>query len=259
MESRIYEGWVRHRRKTPVENAFTYSLFLLYLDLAELPDVFAKRWLWSTKRMAISRFKRTDHLGDPDRPLDECVRELVEEKTGDQLTGPIRLLTNLRYFGYGMNPVCFYYCFHPDGKQLRCVVAEVNNTPWGEQHCYVIQQPVRTVDGGANRVWQDKEFHVSPFMQMDMRYRWLLTPPREHLAIHIENHTDDRNPFDVTMTLKQKPINSLNLASVLVRHPWMSAKVAVAIYWQALRLWWKGCPFVPHPRTPATNSKTLTT
>lgn len=259
MESRIYEGWVRHRRKTPVENAFTYSLFLMYLDLAELPRVFERRWLWSTRRFAFARFKRSDHLGDPTRPLDECVRDLVEEKIGERPTGPIRLLTHLRYFGYAMNPVSFYYCYQPNDQQPFAVVAEVNNTPWGERHCYVIERPVRSNDGGANHVWQDKEFHVSPFMKMEMQYRWLLTPPADSLTIHIENHTDGSNPFDVTMRLKQKPITTLNLASVLLRYPIMTAKVAYAIYWQAVRLWWKGCPFVPHPKTKQSTSKTLTT
>ena len=37
MESCIYEGRVRHRRLRPVENAFDFPLFMLYLDLEELP------------------------------------------------------------------------------------------------------------------------------------------------------------------------------------------------------------------------------
>ena len=257
MNSRIYEGHVRHRRQTPVKNDFTYSIFLMYLDLAELPDLFRSRWLWSTQRTAVARFKRSDHLGDPGRPLDECVRELVEQHTGDRPAGPIRLLTHLRYFGYAMNPVSFYYCFHPDGKQLQFVVAEVNNTPWGEQHCYVIEQPIRQVTGGCKHVWQNKQFHVSPFMPMEMQYRWLLTSPTDRLAIHIENHDPTSRPFDVTMSLKQKSITSWNLSSVLLRYPFLTAKVAAAIYWQALRLWWKGCPFVPHPKTRSGSKSTV--
>lgn len=35
----------------------------------------------------------------------------------------------------------------------------------------------------------------------------------------------------------------------LLRHPWMSAKVLGAIYWQALRLWTKRTPFFSHPKS----------
>jgi DUF1365 family protein len=39
MNSAIYRGTIRHRRFTPVENAFRYRLFFMFLDLAEMPAV----------------------------------------------------------------------------------------------------------------------------------------------------------------------------------------------------------------------------
>ena len=137
--SAIYEGTVRHRRRRPRLHAFTYRVFLMYLDLDDLDDVFQGRWLWSTQRPALARFRREDHVGDPSVPLDEAVRDLVAARTGHRPAGPVRLLTHLRYFGYVMNPVSFYYCFAADGAGLEAIVAEVNNTPWGEQHCYVLR------------------------------------------------------------------------------------------------------------------------
>ena len=35
--SAVYEGSVRHRRFEPIEHSFRYPLFLMYLDLDELP------------------------------------------------------------------------------------------------------------------------------------------------------------------------------------------------------------------------------
>ena len=134
----LYEGTMRHRRFRPVPHAFGYRLFMVYLDLDELDEVFAGRWLWSTTRCALARFRREDHLGVPTVPLPDAVRALVKERLGFRPTGPVRLLTHLRYFGFVMNPVSFYYCFAADGKQLEAIVAEVNNTPWGERHCYVM-------------------------------------------------------------------------------------------------------------------------
>lgn len=178
-------------------------------------------------------------------PLDESVRQLVEAATGHRPAGPIRLLTQLRYFGYVLNPVSFYYCFDSTGLVVEAVVAEVNNTPWGERHCYVLcpdsYAPTRL------RFRHPKRFHVSPFMDLDMHYIWSLSAPGGSLNVHIENRRGNVPLFDVTMHLKQHPINGLELARTLCRHPFMTGKVAVAIYWQALKLWWKRCPFVPHP------------
>ena len=173
MHSCIYEGTVLHRRFLQRDHCFQNRLFLMYLDLDELPGVFKGRWMWSTTRFAVARFRREDHFGDADRPLQDCVRDLVEQREEFRPAGPIRLLTSLRYFGYVINPVCFYYCYATDGQTLEAVVAEVTNTPWGETHCYVID--ARSSDRAdwekrVVRAEHEKEFHVSPFMPMDMDY-----------------------------------------------------------------------------------------
>jgi DUF1365 family protein len=40
VNSAIYVGSVRHRRSKPVQHAFRYRLFMMYLDLAELDRLF---------------------------------------------------------------------------------------------------------------------------------------------------------------------------------------------------------------------------
>src|SRR5210317_759703 len=137
MQSSIFSGQVSHARKTPLKHAFSYGVYMAFLDLDELGEVFKGRWLWSTRRMALVRFRRKDYLGDPDVSLDQAVRELVEERTGSRPQGPIRLLTNLTWFGYCFNPISVYYCYEKDRRTLDTIVAEVNNTPWGERSCYV--------------------------------------------------------------------------------------------------------------------------
>lgn len=248
MQSCLYKGWVRHRRQTPQPHEFRYALFMLYLDLAELPTVFDRRWLWSTSRAALARWRRADHHGDPDEPLDLSIRRLVETCSGLRPTGPIRLLTHPRYFGYGFNPVSFYYCFDAAGTNLSAIVAEINNTPWGEQHCYVL--PAHANEGTTERKLRfrfGKDFHVSPFLPMDMDYDWRFNEPDGHLLVHMENWRDGAQVFDATMALEREPISGASLAHALVAYPLMTAKVAIAIYWQALQLWLKRTPFLTHP------------
>ena len=248
MTSALYVGRLRHRRSSPVPHEFTYSVFQVYLDLAELDEVFRGRWLWSTRGRAVASFRREDHLGDPAVPLDSAVRDLVEATGAARPAGPIRLLTNLRYFGYGMNPVSFYYCFDPEGHRVQAIVAEVNNTPWGERHCYVLSGAAGASPQGFQLA---KAFHVSPFMSMHLSYDWRFTEPGDRLHVHMVNLEDGRPIFEATLGLTRKPITGAQLAFVLIRYPFMTTQVIVGIYWQAFRLWWKGAPYYPHPREEA--------
>jgi len=247
MQSAIYRGRVRHRRFAPRAHAFGYRLFMMYLDLAELETVFRGRWLWSTRRLALARFRREDHLGDPHVPLDEAVRDLVERDTGRRPTGPIRLLTHLRYFGYGFNPVSFYYCFNASGTHVETIVAEVNNTPWGEQHCYVLSESRNEGVARHKRYRFAKDFHVSPFMPMDLGYDWRFSSPAESLNVHMRL-TSETKIFDATLELERLPLTGANLARVLLTFPFVTFKVITAIHWEALRLWLKRVPFHTHPK-----------
>lgn len=247
MHSCLYAGQVRHRRQHPARHRFAYRLFMLYLDLDELPHVFQGRWLWSVTRPNVAWFNRPDHLGDARTPLAEAVRDLVTTETGRRPRGPIRLLTHLRYFGYGFNPVSFYYCFDDTGEQVDTIVAEVNNTPWNERHCYVLSAEQDLGRHGDRHFQLQKSFHVSPFMPMEIDYEWHFSKPDEELSVYMESYRDTGKIFDAALTLRRRPISSPALAGVLVRFPLMTMKVVGAIYYQALRLWLKRVPFFTHP------------
>jgi DUF1365 family protein len=220
---------------------------MLYLDLDELPTLFDRFWLWSSHRPNLAWHRRADHLGEPDRPLAESVRDYVEQGCGRRPRGPVRLLTHLRYFGHGFNPVSFYYCFDPTGNFVEHIVAEVNNTPWGEQHCYLLNAGPEQRNRRMLCFELDKQFHVSPFMGMDIHYQWRMTQPGDRLLVHLQNYQEGDKLFDATLHLDRQPISSASLSGVLLRFPFMTMKIMVAIYYQALRLWLKKIPLHTHP------------
>lgn len=247
MNSCIYAGHVGHYRYQPVVNRFRYSLFMMYLDLAELEQLFHGRALWSVGRPNLAWFRRRDYLGDPNLPLDTEVRNLVQARLGDRPGGPIQMLTHLRYFGHNFNPVTLYYVFDPAGEKVAAIVANITNTPWGERHSYVLDAR-QCVDAGKEMRFQfAKSFHVSPFLDMDMQYDWRFSEPGDALRVQMINLRQEAKLFVASLDLKRRELNGGNLARVLVSYPPITLKAVAGIYWQALRLWIKGATFYPHP------------
>jgi uncharacterized protein len=254
-KSCIYKGTIGHQRRGHAANTFRYSQFMLFLDLAELDTVFDRFWLWSTKRPALARFRRSDHCGNSNEPLRDSIAELIATRTGRPApTGPIRLLTHLSYFGYCFNPLSVYYCYDKN-EQLQDVVLEVSNIPWGEQHCYVLATE-NNLSKEHHHFRFNKNFYVSPFMPMDMEYACRLTPPGEHLFVSLDNYRDGARVFGSQLAMDRHEINSANLAKALATDPFMTLRVSSLIHWQALKLWLKRARYYKHPDNRTQTTKT---
>jgi DUF1365 family protein len=254
LNSALYEGTVRHRRLSgPVHDELRQSLFMAYLDLDELPGLLdGHPLLCSARRPALARFRRADHLGDPDLDLAEAVRELVAARTGTRPEGPVRLLTHLRCFGHCFNPVSFYYCFAPDGRRLQAAIAHVTNTPWGESHSYVIPAD-GAADHGSTAVLHAsmaKRLHVSPLMSMGHAYDVRLSQPGERLSVHITSSTLEHPQqvfFDATLSLAKRDWSAGALRVLLARYPLQTVRILTRIYGHALSLRLRGATYHPHP------------
>ena len=242
----VYRGTLRHRRFAPKLHAFTYPVFMVFLDvdrIAELsgvsPFLSVNRWNWAS-------FDDRDHLGVPGRRLRDRLAESAAERGLRLPDGPIFLLTNLRYLGYCFNPVSYFYCYDGAGE-LSLVMAEVSNT-FGEMHPYWLDGSLETRTGAGRHYDFDKAFHVSPFMPMDCRYRFGFTDPGDSLVVQVTEWKDADLFFDAPLRLQREPWGAAALHRALFRHPWMTLKVIAAIHWQALRLWVKRVPVFTHPK-----------
>ena len=256
MHSCIYEGRVEHVRQEPVGHKFDYRLAMVYLDLDEIEAVVGSSAAISAKRFAPASFLPADHQQalrsaasfTSAAELAAQIRDLVEQHTGSPPAGPIRLLTQLRYFGHYFSPINLFYCFAQNGAEVESIVAEVSNTPWKQRHLYVLHQGNQIP---ANRLLcyrHPKSFHVSPFMAMEATYDWRLNRPGTRLAVSIHSSRADHSFFWATMVMRRRPLTRQGVRSLLFRYPLLNAKIIAAIYWQALLLWKKKCPFFPHPQ-----------
>jgi DUF1365 family protein len=160
------------------------------------------------------------------------------------------MLSQWRTFGYFFSPVNFFFCFDPTGVQVESVVAEVNNTPWGEQHCYVLWQGNRVFDGKLSFSCK-KEFHVSPFMALDLNYRWSVTDPSDALTIHIQAMRDENRELDSTLRLRRYELSAGRWLLNVARYPLIPPRILAGVYFEALRLWLKKAPYYPHPNQGA--------
>lgn len=247
VHSALYRGVARHLRREPRRHAFEKGLYMLYLDLDELPAVLDALPLTRCERAAPCSFRRADYLGPRELPLKEALLERIERHTGRRPAGPVRLLTHLRFLGHVFNPVSFYYAFAADGIQLEAIVAEITNTPWNERHAYVLSAADAERQGGELCWSFDKVFHVSPFFPLEQRYAWRFGLPGERLAVHMTNLQGGAPVFAAGLALERRPLVAREYLAALARFPALPQQISLAIYLQAFCLWLKRTPFHVHP------------
>ncbi|ATC97126.1 DUF1365 domain-containing protein [Pseudoalteromonas tunicata] len=240
VNSGIYQGHIRHRRFSPVSHVFNYQLSTFGIDLDEVDELCSKHRLFGRQWYKLIRFCEKDYLKNEPGTLKQRIASTVKRLGGTWDGGRVMFVGQCRSLGIYFSPINLFYCFNKDDS---CVwmLAEVSNTPWNERHYYLIN-----INSDAMTA---KDFHVSPFMEMNMKYKWRVSQPQQRLLVHIENHpmhTQGVKVFDATMAMKKQPFSSLAYLKMWLSLPFMTLKVMSGIYWQALLLFIKRVPFVPY-------------
>ncbi|WP_454885047.1 DUF1365 domain-containing protein [Sphingomonas oryzagri] len=244
--SALYAGRILHRRIRPRAHRLRYRIVSLLLDLDEIDALTGRLRFFSRNRFNLFSFHDRDYAAGSTMPLRAQIEQHLDSASIDLTGGPIRLLTMPRILGFAFNPLSVYFCFEAAGA-LRAILYEVNNT-FGERHSYLL--PVEQADGAIR---QDcaKHFHVSPFMSMDMRYAFRVTPPGEQLAIAITGSDRDGPLITAVHSARRLPLTDGALLRAFATHPLLTLTVVGGILWEALRLWTKGVPVHGRPAPPS--------
>lgn len=250
MRSTLARGVVRHRRTTPRAYRFQYGVYYLHLDLDEIEKVDDRIALLSYNGRNVLSLRDSDHMAAADCSLRETLRNYLRERGIEPDAAHVSLLTNARVFGYVFNPVSFYFVRSRETEELQLVIAEVHNTH-GERHMYDL---VREGDGEVYRSRAEKQFYVSPFIDMSGRYEFAcreLAGGAYDLRIDEYRPSSDGVPnerpfFQAQLVVKPLPLTNANVVKMLVRYPFMTLRTIYLIHWQGLKLWLRGVKYLPH-------------
>ncbi len=244
MNSHLLEGVVRHRRARPIVYALEHDVYYVALDLDELDAVAGSLRLISRGRRNVLSLRDGDHLDPPATDLPTDIRRHLSVEGVDAADWQITLVTNLRVFGYVFNPASFFLCRDETGD-LRRVVIEVHNTH-GERHLYTLRRDGEDPDATDLAASMDKDFYVSPFIEMIGRYTVRVRDEPTRLRITINEDQDDSLLLHTSLDLTRHRLTDRNIARMLLRHPFVTHKTIGLIHWHALRLWRRGVTFHRH-------------
>lgn len=248
MRSRLFECQVMHHRFTPKRHRFAYGIFMLAVDLDELPRLARTFRLLSINGRNLFSLREADYLPTSEAPSLRARVEALAATHGVDLTGgKIELITLPRIAGYLFNPISLYFCRDRAGTPVAAI-AEVTNT-FHEVKPYFLGPP--TWNGHAFCLRLPKYFYVSPFSDVDVEFDFHLRPADDSLAIRIDDFIGVDRTLTSTLTGRSRPLSDRALASYLFTYPLLTLRVMLLIHWHALRLWWKRVPWFAKAARPA--------
>ncbi len=240
-------GTVLHRRLRPFRHRFDYRVFSLLLDIDQVQEAAKTLRLFSVGRWNLLGFDPADHGPRDGSDLRLWAEAHLRAAGLEPDGGRIRLLCFPRLLGRVFDPLSVWLCEDKAGG-LRAILWEVRNRN-RQAHTYVLPVSPEQAASGLIRQSAAKDFYVSPFIAMDMAYRFRLALKEDRLSLFIG--VDERQSGQPVLTACQwgdiRPVSDGALARLLLSHPLMSWKVVAGIYWEALKIRRR----VPFLRPPA--------
>jgi hypothetical protein len=224
-----------HARLGPIPHRFTYRLVWILVDLDRLEEADRAALPFSVNRANLVSFHERDHGPRDGSGLRAHAERLLAEAGVPPPGGRMLLLCLPRVLGYAFNPLSITFAYRPDGT-LAALLHEVRNT-FGERHTYVEGVPAGS---GAAAHLTPKAFRVSPFLGMDLAYRFTVRPPAEEVGVRILVERAGAPVLSTALRARRLPLATGTVLRAILGAPLATFKVTAGIHWEALRLWGKG-------------------
>lgn len=256
LKSGFADGTVIHNRIYPKPHRFKNHMCWCVFDLDEMDRWFKRSKLWKHNKWSVFSLYDRDYVNSEALPIKQKLIQYISQKTGENFNGRVCLFTHPRFLGYGFNSVNFYFCYQKNevGEILRYIVSEINNTPWGEKHLYLHDcQQNNAVDTSLSFEFE-KQFHISPFVPMQMNYRWDFQVSENEIKVKMWVKKQQQTILTVVLDTNITVLVENNLNSLLLKRPFQPWKMSFGIYWQAFKLWLKRVPVYDHPDNQSKNN-----
>jgi hypothetical protein len=249
MHASFCNGAVVHHRLSPTPHRFKYQMSWCLFDLDSLDELFARSKVWSLNKFNIVSLRNKDYINASPDGIKAKAKAYIEKRTKHNFNGKIFLFTHPRYMGFGFNSVNFYFCY--ENNNLVYILSEINNTPWKQKHLYfhdVQDSKIDTKMRATEYVFEfQKEFHISPFVDMAIDYLWKFNINSENFSVSMQLKKQGKPLMHVNLKTTLTPILENDPFKWMLRKPFQALKMFAGIYWQAFKLWLKKVPFFIHP------------
>lgn len=241
-EAALYAGRVSHAR--PGRHRLSYKLFMLSLDLDALTALDRRLRFFSHNRFNLAAVFDRDHAGRKNLPIRPQIDAMLRQAGIGWDDGRIVLLSMPRILNYVFNPLSIYFCYRRNGE-IAALVHEVRNT-FGESHSYIL--PAACDSSGAVTQTCAKDFFVSPFLDMNLRYEFRISPPGERVSVAMIVRRGDSVALTASFSGKRRALTDAALLRAWIANPLMTLTVIVGIHWEALKMLLKGIPYLGRTR-----------
>jgi DUF1365 family protein len=249
MKNSFCNGCVIHNRLLPTTHRFKYQMSWCLFDLDQINETFKQSRLWSINKFNFVSLYNHDYFNSDSASIKTKAVNFLQDKISREFSGKIYLFTHPRYLGFGFNSVNFYFCYEND--ELTYILSEINNTPWKQKHIYFHDIRNDNINNSATHYEFkfQKQFHISPFVEMEIDYLWKFEINDEKLNVSMQLKQDQKLLMNVALTTKLSPVETKNILKWTFKKPFQALKMFTGIYWQAFKLWAKKIPFISHPET----------
>jgi len=242
----LFKCDVMHRRYFPQQYRFNYKVFSFLLDIDHYQNTKSSP-LISFNRWNIFSIFNKDHGARDGSEWRLWIESILEKQQLSNAKHNIKLLCFPRILGYAFNPLSLWYCYGKDGL-LYAVICEVSNT-FGEHHHYVLHNNNSPYNEKV-KANKTKNFHVSPFINMNAEYTFTISKPNDDLSIVINEYQNDKLMLSATQHGTKHQIDTPHLLGIFCRIPLMTFKIMWMIHWQALKIWLRGGKYHKKPQAP---------